>query len=76
MAKKITTVAMAMAIAVFTAQQSSAQFTNGGFESGSFAGWVTQDLTSPFYPLTIATAGSDNSFAWPWSSLPSESTLR
>lgn len=63
---------LAVAVLVAIGPQAGAQFVNGGFESGNFGGWVTTDLTSPFYPLTIATAGSDNSFGWPWSSTPTE----
>ncbi len=36
-------------------------FVNCGFESGNFSGWVTQDLTSPFYALDVDGAGID-----PW----------
>jgi len=32
-------------------------FTNCGFESGDFSGWVTQDLTNPFFPLSVQPAG-------------------
>lgn len=49
----------------------AAAITNGSFESG-FSGWVTHDLSSPFAPLSIATAGSGNSFGWSWSSTPTD----
>lgn len=31
---------------------------NCGFETGDFTGWVTQDVTGPFLPLTVAGPGS------------------
>jgi hypothetical protein len=30
---------------------------NCGFETGDFSGWITQDLTVPFYPLSVGGAG-------------------
>ena len=41
-----------------------AQFANGGFETGSFASWVTQDLGSPFFPLQVAGAGQTPGFGF------------
>ena len=35
----------------------NAVFTNGSFESGDFSGWVTQDMTLPFFPLQVGGAG-------------------
>jgi len=32
-------------------------FTNPGFETGDFTGWVTTDLSSPFFALTVGGAG-------------------
>ena len=32
-------------------------FTNCGFETGDFTGWVTQDLTSPFFAINVQPAG-------------------
>jgi hypothetical protein len=32
-------------------------FDNGGFETGDFTGWVTQDMTIPFFPLQVGGAG-------------------
>ena len=49
-----------------------ADFVNGGFEDGSFNGWIVNDIADPFYPITVASNGSDNSFGWPWSSSPTE----
>ena len=34
-------------------------FTNCGFESGDFSGWITQDLTEPFSPLGVVGPGVD-----------------
>ena len=30
---------------------------NGGFETGDFSSWFIQDVTNPFYPLQVGTAG-------------------
>src|SRR5437870_13158897 len=37
-------------------------FRNCGFESGDFSGWITQDLTQPFFPLTVGGAGISPGF--------------
>ncbi len=37
---------------------------NGSFESASFAGWVTQDLAIPFFPLQVGGAGISSSFGF------------
>jgi len=50
----------------FMAQNSDALnlITNGGFETGDFTEWVTQDLAAPFFPLQVGGAGIS-----PWFSL-------
>ncbi len=69
-------IALGTGIALALAVDGSAQagFTDGSFETGSFAGWVTQDVAAPFYALVVATFGSDNTFGWPWSSTPTDGT--
>ena len=37
-------------------------FNNGGFETGDLSGWITQDVTNPFYPLQVGTNGIDVSY--------------
>ncbi|MFQ5463716.1 MAG: hypothetical protein ACE5E5_13955, partial [Phycisphaerae bacterium] len=37
---------------------------NGSFELGNFAGWVTQDLTTPFFPLQVGGAGITPGFGF------------
>lgn len=44
---------------------------NCGFETGDFTGWVTQDLTDPFFPLQVDTAGVSPGFGF-FSSAPTE----
>jgi len=39
-------------------------FDNGGFETGDFTGWVTQDLSSPFLPLQVGGAGISPGFGF------------
>lgn len=38
-------------------ENNSNAFFNCGFERGDFRGWVTQDLSSPFFPLQVNIAG-------------------
>ena len=64
-------VVMALAIVcLLTARSASASsfLVNDSFETGNFTGWVTQDLSSPFFPLSVQATGAANSFGWPWSS--------
>jgi len=45
------------AFAVTAGPASAAELlTNGGFESGTFSGWTTTQLTSPYTPWVIATS--------------------
>src|SRR5215468_8288954 len=37
---------------------------NGGFETGDFSGWVTQDLANPFVPLQVGGAGLSPGFGF------------
>lgn len=39
-------------------------FVNCGFETGNFTGWIPQDLSMPFYPLEVNTAGVDIGFGF------------
>lgn len=36
--------------------------TNPSFETGDFTGWVTQDLSSPLFPLQVGGAGLSSGF--------------
>jgi hypothetical protein len=45
--------------------------TNGSFETGDFTGWTTQDLSSPFWPLTVDGAGVNPGFGF-FSSSPTD----
>jgi MYXO-CTERM domain-containing protein len=62
----------AFAAALVTAGSASAAFTNGSFETGDFAGWVTQDMTGPFFPLGVYAAGTADSFGWGWANTPTD----
>jgi len=50
------------AVLALGAQQASAQFVNGSFETGDFTGWVTQDLEMPFMEMEVVGAGVNNGF--------------
>lgn len=63
------TVSAALCLAQTT---SAAVITNGSFETGTFSGWTASDLATPFSPLSVQTAGSANTFGWPWSSSPTD----
>ena len=54
--------------------QGFAFLSNGGFETGDFAGWVIQDVSSPFLPLQVNSAGIQPWFPF-FSSDPTEGTL-
>lgn len=57
----------------FTQTANAAAITNGSFETGNFSGWIATDLPGgPFFALSVQTAGSANSFGWPWSSTPTD----
>ncbi len=45
------------ALALCQRQAWATAFSNPSFESGDFAGWVTQDLTDPFVSLQVGGAG-------------------
>lgn len=51
---------------------SAANVVNGSFETGDFTGWIATDLAEPFFPLSVQTLGSANTFEWPWSSTPTD----
>lgn len=52
----------------------AALVSNGSFETGDFTGWITTDNPVPLWPLSVQTAGSANTFGWPWSSTPTDGT--
>jgi IPTL-CTERM motif len=43
-------------------QASPSPILNCGFESGGFSGWITRDLSDPFFPLLVAEAGISPGF--------------
>lgn len=45
--------------------------SNCSFETGNFSGWITQDLTSPFYSLRVSGAGNSPGFGF-FSSAPTK----
>jgi hypothetical protein len=47
---------------------------NCGFETGDFSSWVTQDLTTPFFPLTVDTGGVYIGYGF-FTSAPTEGTF-
>jgi hypothetical protein len=47
---------------------------NCGFEAGNFTGWVTSDLATPFFALTVGPAGQSPGFGF-FTSNPSEGFL-
>ncbi len=56
------TFAISITKAIDTAAQNCATipnnpFINCGFETGDFTGWVTQDLSEPFFPLMVGGVG-------------------
>ncbi len=55
-----------------TAGAAGAQITNGSFETGDFAGWLTQDMGSPFFPLSVNAANTVDTFGWGWSNTPTD----
>jgi hypothetical protein len=49
-------------------------FSNGGFETGDFTGWVVQDLTISFISLQVAAGGFDPGFGF-FTSAPPEGSF-
>lgn len=49
--------AVSLATAQHDCNATGNPLVNCGFETGDFSGWVTTDLTAPFFPLTVAAAG-------------------
>ncbi|MFT5424695.1 MAG: hypothetical protein ACI89L_002493 [Phycisphaerales bacterium] len=49
-------------------------FVNHSFEASDFFGWVTQDLLTPFYPLSV-TLFDTNIAGWDWDSNPTNGIL-
>ena len=45
-------------------ENNSNAFFNCGFERGDFRGWVTQDLSDPFFPLQVNIAGITPGFGF------------
>jgi hypothetical protein len=72
MLKRLSIPALTLLVTAWTGSASATVITNGSFETGSFAGWTTQDLALPFFPLSIQQAGTANTFGWPWSSSPTD----
>lgn len=49
----------------------AAEIVNGSFETGDFTGWITNDLTDPFFPLQVDDAGVTPGFGL-FSSAPTD----
>jgi len=49
-------------------------FTNCGFESGDFTGWVLTDITNPFFDAVVDTAGVTPGFGF-FASAPTQGTF-
>ncbi|NES89706.1 PEP-CTERM sorting domain-containing protein [Okeania sp. SIO2B9] len=56
MFKKLSIAAAGATIATLTAISDASAIVNGSFENG-FTGWITEDLSDPFFPLTVGGAG-------------------
>lgn len=58
------------AVCMIIAKPASASsfLVNDSFETGDFTGWITGDLGTPFFPLSVQATGAANTFGWPWSS--------
>ena len=69
---KKTLILVAAVILGLAASSAKADFENGGFEDGTFDGWIVEDNPNPFSPAEVTLFGLANSFGWPWSSTPTE----
>lgn len=54
----------AYAVDGFNCQDQPNPVRNCGFESGNLSGWITQDLSNPFWPLSVVTAGFTTGFGF------------
>ncbi len=63
---------VALGSVVALAGVAGAQINNGSFETGDFAGWVTQDLNAPFFPLSVNAGGTVDTFGWGWFNTPTD----
>ncbi|MHC4838357.1 MAG: hypothetical protein ACYTF3_09280 [Planctomycetota bacterium] len=54
---RFTLCTLVLAVCGLAAPQADAQIVNGSFETGDFTGWTVTDLPSPFWPMSVATAG-------------------
>src|SRR5262245_41986562 len=68
-------IALAFVACTFFAGSAKAGIVNGSFETGNFSGWITADLVTPFFPLSVQPAAGANTFGWPWSSSPTDGTF-
>lgn len=72
MQKKTLTLAAAALLGLAAAGSAQAQIANGSFETGTFAGWVTQDLPVPWFPLGVYPGGTVDNFGWGWFNTPTD----
>ena len=66
--KRLVLALAAVGVLIAGPASASSFLVNDSFETGNFAGWITQDLATPFFPLSVQATGAANTFAWPWSS--------
>ncbi|WP_371373995.1 PEP-CTERM sorting domain-containing protein [Thalassotalea aquiviva] len=49
-------------LCMFVGTVNATFINNGSFETGSFNGWTTQDLSTPFYPVQVVGSGVSPGF--------------
>lgn len=61
-------------ITIQTYLDPNALITNGSFETGNFSGWVTDDLSSPLFPVSVVGSGTTTGFGF-FTSSPTNGTF-
>ncbi|NEP04363.1 MAG: PEP-CTERM sorting domain-containing protein [Okeania sp. SIO2G4] len=73
MLKKLFVAAAGATISTLSAVSGASAIVNGSFENG-FTGWITEDLTTPFFPLIVDGAGETPGFGF-FTSDPTDGSL-